>query len=154
MRRYLYTIGLAALWISPMASANPQSLTRIPSHYSVSITVNRLKQAIVAKGATIFADINFAQGAKLVGMPLRPTQLLIFGNPRLGTQLLESRQTAGLYLPPMKILVWRDAHGQVWVGYRNPQKMVQESGIVGHVRLIRKMQHLLGVFSQQAVGQP
>ncbi|MBU2741968.1 DUF302 domain-containing protein [Acidithiobacillus thiooxidans] len=154
MRKYLCMVGLAALWISPMASATSQSMTRIQSHHSVSITVKRLKQVIVAKGATIFADINFAHGAKLVGMPLRPTQLLIFGNPRLGTQLLESRQTAGLYLPPMKILVWRDAHGQVWVGYRNPQKMVHESGVVGHVRLIRKMQHLLGVFSQQAVGQP
>jgi uncharacterized protein (DUF302 family) len=93
-------------------------LITIASHYNVKDTVDRLDAAIRSKGMTIFARVDHAAGAAAVGMPLRPTELLIFGNARGGTPLMELEQTIGIDLP-LKALAWEDASGKTWLSYND-----------------------------------
>ena len=89
-------------------------LVTIPSQFSASDTMQRLTAAVTARGMTVFARIDHADGAATVGMTLRPTQLLIFGHPKGGTPLMLSRQTAGIDLP-LKALAWQDENGDNWL---------------------------------------
>jgi len=86
------------------------------SQFSVHETVRRLEETVRAKGLTIFARIDHAGGAREVGLEMRDEQLIVFGNPRSGTPLMVARPLVGLELP-LRVLVWRDAEGRVWVSY-------------------------------------
>ena len=88
-------------------------LVTIASRHPVKETIDRLEAAVKAAGISVFARIDHAAGATSVGMPLRPTELLIFGNPKGGTPLMQSRQAIGLDLP-LKMLAWEDGSGKVW----------------------------------------
>jgi uncharacterized protein (DUF302 family) len=94
-------------------------LTTIPSAHGVKATIDRLEAEVRANGMTVFARIDHAAGAKDVGMVLRPTELLIFGNAKAGTPLMQSRQTIGIDLP-LKALAWEDAAGKVWLSCNDP----------------------------------
>jgi uncharacterized protein (DUF302 family) len=94
-------------------------LVTITTKYSVGEALDRLEAALKAKGVKIFARIDHAAGAVSVGMKLRPTQVLIFGNPKAGTPLMQANQTIGLDLP-LKILSWEDDAGRVWLTYNDP----------------------------------
>jgi len=99
-------------------------LTTLPSTYSAKETMDRLEADLKAKGLTVFARIDHSAGAKEVGLPLRPTELLIFGNARGGTPLMQALQTAGIDLP-LKALVWEDPVGKVWLSYNEPAWIAQ-----------------------------
>lgn len=90
----------------------------IASGWSVSETIDRLQAAVTAAGLIVFARIDHAGNAAQAGMRLRPTELLIFGNPRGGTPLMQDRQTSGIDLP-VKALAWQDANGDVWLTYND-----------------------------------
>ena len=92
------------------------SLTAVESPHSVRMTMDRLIAALNGRGIAVFARIDHAQGALDAGMALRPTVLLIFGNPKGGTPLMQDRQTAGIDLP-VKALAWEDETGRVWLTY-------------------------------------
>jgi uncharacterized protein (DUF302 family) len=94
-------------------------LITILSRYAPKETTNRLEAEVKAKGMTIFARIDHTAGATEVGLPLRPTELLIFGNARGGTPLMQLAQTMGIDLP-LKALVWQDAAGSTWLSYNDP----------------------------------
>jgi uncharacterized protein (DUF302 family) len=94
-------------------------LTTIASGLGPKQTMDRLEAEVKAKGLTVFARIDHAEGAAQVGLPLRPTELLIFGNARGGTPLMQSSQTAGIDLP-LKCLVWQDEAGKTWLSYDDP----------------------------------
>ena len=98
---------------------NQAGLITIRSRHSVKATVDRLESALKAAGVSVFARIDHAAGAASVGMELRPTELLIFGNPRAGTPLMQAKQTIGIDLP-LKLLAWEDADGAVWASYNDP----------------------------------
>ena len=106
-------------------------LTTIRSHYGPEETMARLEAAVTARGMTVFAHIDHAAGAAEVGLPLRPTDLLIFGSPKGGTPLMQSLQTIGIDLP-LKALVWRDEAGTTWLSYNDPTWLVERHG--GRVR--------------------
>jgi uncharacterized protein (DUF302 family) len=91
----------------------------IPSGHSVDQTVDRLKSALAAKGVTVFALIDHSGEAEKAGLKLRPTKLLIFGNPKAGTPLMVASPTIAIDLP-LKILVWQDDSGKVWLSYNAP----------------------------------
>lgn len=95
-------------------------LVTIASNYSVKETLDRLEFDLKAKKITVFVRIDHAAGAASVAMPLRPTELLIFGNPKSGTPLMESNQAVGIDLP-LKVLAWQDAGGKVWLTYSDPR---------------------------------
>jgi uncharacterized protein (DUF302 family) len=94
-------------------------LVSIASKFSVKETLDRLEANLKAKDITVFARIDHGAGAASVGMALRPTEVLIFGNPKAGTPLMQSNQTIGIDLP-LKILGWQDAGAKVWLTYNDP----------------------------------
>jgi uncharacterized protein (DUF302 family) len=96
----------------------PDGLITIESSYGPEVTMNRFEAEVRARGMTVFAHIDHAAGAATVGLPLRPTELLIFGNARTGTPLMQSTQTLGIDLP-LKALVWQDASGSTWLSYND-----------------------------------
>jgi uncharacterized protein (DUF302 family) len=107
---------------------NAPGLVSIPSRHPVKVTVDRLEASLKAKGITVFARIDHAAGAAAAGMLLRPTELLIFGNPTSGTPLMQAEQTTGIDLP-LKALVWEDASGSVWIAYNDPAWLAVRHGL-------------------------
>ncbi|WP_159007102.1 DUF302 domain-containing protein [Bradyrhizobium sp. S69] len=102
----------------------------VRSSHGPAETMDRLVAEIKAKGLTVFARIDHASGAKEVGLPLRPTELLIFGNAKGGTPLMQSNQEIGLDLP-LKALVWQDASNDTWISYNDPAWLAKRHGL-GH----------------------
>ena len=103
-------------------------LTTIKSSFVPKDTMNKLEAAVKAKGMTVFARIDHAAGATAAGLSLRPTEVLIFGNARGGTPLMNSVQTIGLDLP-LKALVWQDASGDTWLSYNDPAWLAKRHGV-------------------------
>ena len=111
--------------------------------------MDRLEDEIRAKGLMIFARIDHAAGAEEVGLPLAPTNLIIFGNARGGTPLMQSAQTVGIDLP-LKILVWQDAANNTWLSYNEPRRIAQRHGVAGVESTIDKMADLLSAIAREA----
>ena len=103
-------------------------LITIKSAFGPAETMKRLEAEVKAKGLTVFAHINHAEGASAVGLSLRPTDLLIFGNAKGGTPLMQSMQTIGIDLP-LKALVWQDEKGTTWLSYNDPGVLAHRHGV-------------------------
>jgi uncharacterized protein (DUF302 family) len=115
----------------------------------VADTVDRLESALKSKGMTIFKRVSHSDGATKVGLELRPTELLIFGNPRVGTPLMQCQQLAALDLP-QKALVYEDENGQVWYAYNDPEYIAYRHNIVGCDEVVSKISKALSNFSRLA----
>ncbi len=113
-------LTLAALLAAGTAAFAADGLIEIQSPRGVAQTADRLEALVQARGLTLFARIDHAAGAAKIDQTLRPTQLLIFGNPKGGTPFMQCAQTIGIDLP-LKALIWEDAAGQVWIGYNDPR---------------------------------
>ncbi len=105
-------------------------LITIRSSYGPGETMDRLEAEVKGKGLTVFAHVDHAAGATAVGLSLSPTDLLIFGNAKGGTPLMQAVQTIGIDLP-LKVLVWQDAAGQTWLSYNDPHWLAKRHGIDG-----------------------
>jgi len=103
-------------------------ITRITSTHSVAQTMERLESLLKERGVMIFARIDFSGDAARAGLSLRPEQLLIFGNPKAGTPLMQSVPAAGLDLP-LKALVWEDAEGHTQIAYNDPHYIIRRHGL-------------------------
>lgn len=111
--------GFALLLLVSVSAVAADGLVAVKSPFAAKETMNRFEENAKQRGLNIFARIDHAAGAAKVGKMLRPTEVLIFGNPMGGTPLMECAQSAGIDLP-LKALVWEDAQGQVWLGYNDP----------------------------------
>jgi uncharacterized protein (DUF302 family)/uncharacterized membrane protein YidH (DUF202 family) len=100
----------------------------LPSHHSVDDTVEKLKGILQAKGITLFALVDHSGEAEKVGMKMRPTKLLIFGNPKGGTPVMLAAPSSAIDLP-LKILVWEDVGGKVWLSYNSPAYLQERHGV-------------------------
>ncbi len=105
-------------------------LITIRSSFGPEDTMKRFEAEVKAKGLTVFAHVDHAAGAAAVGLPLRPTDLLIFGNAKGGTPLMQQAQTIGIDLP-LKALVWQDDIGATWLSYNDPAYLAQRHGVGG-----------------------
>lgn len=103
-------------------------LKTVPSRFGPKETMDRLEAEVKGKGLTIFARVDHAAGAAQVDLELRPTELLIFGNPRGGTPLMQAAQTTGIDLP-IKALVWQDESGNTWLSYNEPGWIAARHGL-------------------------
>ena len=103
-------------------------LTTLRSSYGPRDTMNRLEAEVKARGMTVFARIDHAAGATAAGLSLQPTEVLIFGNAKAGTPLMQSVQTIGIDLP-LKALVWQDASGVTWLSYNDPAWLAKRHGL-------------------------
>ena len=135
-------------------SESPRSvegLTTIASSHNPEETINRLEAEIRAKGMTVFARIDHAAGAAEVGLTLAPTELIVFGNARGGTPLMQSVQTVGIDLP-LKVLVWQDATGKTWLSYNEPSWIARRHGVADAEQVVRKMAAALSAMARTAAS--
>ena len=103
-------------------------LVTVRSNHDPKETMRRLEAEVKAKGLTVFAHVDHAAGAAEVGLPLRATDLLIFGNAKGGTPLMQLGQTVGIDLP-LKVLVWQDQAGDTWLSYNDPGWLAKRHGL-------------------------
>ncbi|HRY14531.1 MAG TPA: DUF302 domain-containing protein [Candidatus Competibacteraceae bacterium] len=142
-------IGLLLAMALPAGAA--EGLIVLESPLGPKETMDRLEQIVEQKRMKIFARIDHAAAAREVGESLRPTEVLIFGNPRVGTKLMECGQTVGIDLP-LKMLVWMDASGQVWLGYEDPDALAARHG-VAQCPIVRRISKALAEFAEETVAQ-
>lgn len=128
MRRTLFAVLLVLPLALPAPARAADGLTAVKSPHSVKETLDRLETAAKARNLVIFVRVDHAAGAQKVGRTLRPTELLIFGNPQGGTPFMECAQSVGIDLP-LKALAWQDGAGQVWLGYNEPQFIAARHGV-------------------------
>ena len=127
-------------------------LTTLSSSHGPKDTMDRLAAEIAARGMTIFARVDHAAGAAVVGLPLRPTELLIFGNAKGGTPLMQSEQTIGIDLP-LKALVWQDASGRTWLSYNDPSWLAKRHGLGAEIDpAVKAMAAALNVIATKATA--
>ncbi len=124
-----HLIAALLLLVAPLVTqAADNGIQSRPSPYSVADTVDRLEAVLKGKGVKVFARIDHGAEAQAARLSLPPTQLLIFGNPKTGTPLMQAAPTIGLDLP-MKVLVWQDAQGQVQVAWNSADYLIQRHGL-------------------------
>ena len=122
------------------------------SKFGPKETVDRLAAAVTSRGISIMARIDHAAAAAAVGMELRPTEVLIFGNPRAGTPLMQAVQTVGIDLP-LKALVWRDEGGTTWLTYNDPHWLARRHGADGGLdRTLHAMADALAAVAKEATA--
>jgi uncharacterized protein (DUF302 family) len=146
--RTLLMLLVGLLWMSPVHAGS--TMTTKKSSHSVKVTLDRLEAGLKEKGITVAARWDHAGAAKGVGMPLRPMEVLIFGNPKLGTPLMQSNPRAGVDLP-LKVLAWEDDKGQVWVGYTKPDALAARYKIHDQGEVIKKITGALDGLTNQAI---
>ena len=112
-----------------LACMTPDGLIAISSKLLVEHAADRLEAVARGRGMTVFARVDHAANASSAGLTLRPTTLLIFGDARVGTALMQAAQTMGIDLP-LRVLVWRDEHDQTWLAYSDPAWLAQRHGAV------------------------
>ncbi|NOK58040.1 MAG: DUF302 domain-containing protein [Chloroflexi bacterium AL-W] len=127
-------------------------LVTVDSLYSVEETITRLETGISERELTLVTKLNHAANAQNVDLELRPTQLLIFGNPNVGTPLMQSQQTIGIDLP-QKMLVWEDGDGQVRVTYNDPQYLVERHGITDQSELVSRVTNVLSELTMTTTSE-
>jgi uncharacterized protein (DUF302 family) len=137
------------LMSSQVIAEQSDGVIRIKSAYSVSTTVDKLESVLRNKGMTVFKRISHSNGAMRVGLELRPTELLIFGNPKVGTPLMHCQQLAALDLP-QKALVYEDENGQVWYAYNDPKYIANRHGVESCGQVIDQISNALTNFARAA----
>ena len=129
-------------------------LVTIKSGNGPEETMNRFEAEVRGRGMTVFAHIDHAAGAVAAGLSLRPTEVLIFGNAKAGTPLMEASQTIGIDLP-LKVLVWRDENGATWLSYNDPVWVAERHGIMPEsADTLRQMSAILANLAAIATKAP
>jgi len=146
MKRLLLLTILIIVSIS--VSAN-DGLIRVKSAYSATETMKNFEQVLLEKGMTVFLRIDHIKGAQKVGVMLRPSEVIIFGNPKIGTKLMQCTQSIAIDLP-LKALVSEDKKGQVWLSYNDPYFLAQRHALKGCEAILAKMTKALDKFSRVA----
>ncbi len=147
----MYKFALAAV-MSIMATISHAEMIKVASPYSVEESLNRLTVAVEGAGATVFARIEHAKGAEMVGKELAPMAVLIFGNPKVGTLAMQANPLAGVALPA-RMLAYQDADGKVWLAYENPADMLARFDIPADAPVVKKITMGLGAMAGKAVAK-
>lgn len=147
MKRIVSILVLSFLLTNALMAQN--GLISVKSTHDVKTTADRLESVLKAKGMTVFARINHAQGATKAGKTLAPTELIIFGNPKIGTPLMQCNRTVAIDLP-QKALVWEDAQGKVWFTYNDPEYLMKRHQLQDCRNIITKVSGALKNFAKAA----
>jgi uncharacterized protein (DUF302 family) len=124
----------------------------ISSAHDVEATADRLENILAQKGMTIFKRVDHSGGAANVGIDLRKTELIIFGNPKVGSPLMQCRQIVALDLP-QKALIWEDEHGNVWISYNDPQYLQKRHNVQGCEKVFVKIEKALAGLTKAAADK-
>jgi uncharacterized protein (DUF302 family) len=147
MIRTLAALALAGL--ATAAVAEVPGLVTIPSAHDVPTTVERFVRAADEKGLNVFTQIDHAAGAKSAGLELPPTTLVVFGNPKLGTRLMQCGHSVAIDLP-LKVLVWQDADGRVALSYNDPAWLGERHGLSGCEEPLAAMEKAIAGLAKNA----
>jgi uncharacterized protein (DUF302 family) len=147
----LVSLGIVLLSASFSVVAS-DGLVKYESHYSVKETADRFESIAKSKGLTLFVRIDHQANASGVGLELRPTEVIIFGNPKVGTPLMQCAQEVSIDLP-QKVMVSEDANNKVWLSYNNPNYLMKRHEIKGCDEVINKISDVLSKLSKAAVAK-
>jgi uncharacterized protein (DUF302 family) len=145
---------IASICLSGAHAMAAEGLTTVKSNFGPKDTMNRLEAEVKARGMIVFAHIPHAAGAAKVGVPLRPNDLLIFGNAKVGTPLMQLAPTSGIDLP-LKVLVWQDAEGSTWLSYNDPTWLARRHGLGPDAEAtVKTLAGALNAVTAAAAGSP
>jgi len=140
--------ALALVFVtSPLIAAD--GVVNVPSDYGVEETANRLEDVLKNKGMTIFNRVKHSESAAMVDIELRKTELIIFGNPKVGSPLMKCQQTVAIDLP-QKALVWEDEAAKVWISYNDPRYLEKRHNITGCEETLTKVEKALAGITKSA----
>ena len=148
MKKIFVLATLFTLAISSMASG----IVNVSSDFSVKETAERMETILKKKGMKIFNHINHSQGASSVGITLRDTELIIFGNPKVGSPLMKCQQTVAIDLP-QKALIWEDENQKVWISYNDPKYLALRHDLKGCEKVLGKVEKALAGISKAAASK-
>jgi len=137
-----------SLGVAKLAYAD-NGLISVKSPHDVATTADQLEAVLKSKGMNVFGRVNHAAGAEKAGLSLRPTELVIFGNPKVGTPLMNCAQSVAIDLP-QKALIWQDEAGQVWLAYNDPAYLGDRHKIEGCDEVLKKVSGALANFAAAA----
>lgn len=143
--------GAASIAVAAALPASAELVHKTSPH-SVDVTIDRLEAAVTGAGATVFARVDHAKGAASVGADLRPTQMLMFGNPKLGTPAMLADQAAGLDLP-LRVVAYADGEGVVHVVYHAPAALADTHAIASDAEVLAKMTGALDKLTNAAIAE-
>jgi len=149
MRNVILIFILGGLFTTATMAA--EGMVDVKSAHSVAATADRLESVLGSKGMTVFARIDHAAGAQKAGKELLPTELLIFGNPKVGTPLMLCSRSIAIDLP-QKALIWQDASGDTWISYNDPQFLKLRHNTQGCDAVLNKVSMALGKFANKAAA--
>jgi len=129
-----------------------ESMISIESSDTVKETADRFEKILENKGLTLFARIDHGKNASDADLTLAPTEVIIFGNPKVGTPLMQCSKTVAIDLP-QKALFWEDTQGQVWLSYNNPEYLKERHNIQGCEQVINKISNVLSMLSKAATSK-
>ena len=144
-------LAAAAMVFATGAAPATEGIILVPSAHDVKTTMDKLEKTLTEKGITIFARVDHAGGAESVGQKLRPTELLIFGNPKLGTPLMQQKQEIGLDLP-LKALVFQGEDGKTYIAYNDPAFLSKRYGVTEPANVFQQMSGALKNFTAAAAN--
>ncbi|MFT5717806.1 MAG: hypothetical protein ACI9T7_002004 [Oleiphilaceae bacterium] len=147
----IITLIVISFMFSAYASGADGMLS-VESHYSVKETADKFESIIKKKGLTLFARIDHQKNAAGVNLELRPIELLIFGNPKVGTPLMQCSQKVAIDLP-QKVLIWKDEKSKVWLSYNNPEYLRERHKIEGCDQVINKISNVLKVLTNAVASK-
>ena len=147
MKTSLLTILFVLLISIPLYAA--EGMIDIESSFGVEETAERLQNVLKEKGMTIFNRVKHSDAAKNVGVELRETELIIFGNPKVGSPLMKCEQSVAIDLP-QKAIIWKDSQGKVWISYNNPRYLEKRHGISNCEGVISKIEKALAGITKAA----
>ena len=140
MRQFLFASFLFVAFTMPAAAA--EGMINVASSHSVEDTADRLAGILTEKGMTVFIRVKHSKGAQKVGVELNPTELVVFGNPKVGAPLMQCQQSTAIDLP-QKALIWQDDAGQVWISYNDPRYLEKRHDIAGCEAILAKIEKAL-----------
>lgn len=144
-------VALVALLSIQTATAQ-EGVNSVESPFDVAATIDKLSAVLESKGMTVFTRINHTENAEKAGLSLRPTEVLIFGNPKIGTPLMNCAQSVALDLP-QKMLAWQDESGKTYLGWNDPMHLQARHGIEGCDEVLKKVSGALANFAKAATTE-
>lgn len=148
MKRIFLALGVIV--IAATGAFADDGLVRKQSPHDVATTMDRLESALTERGITVVARIDHAKAATGAGMELPPTELLVFGNPKLGTPLMQTEPEMAIDLP-MKVIAWQDGDGQTWLAYTDPAYIKARHGVEDRDEIFATMTGALGKITDVVV---
>jgi len=152
LTRFCTAVSLGFAILAGNSAVAQEGMVAVESPHDVSTTLDKLSAVLESKGMKVFTRINHAAGAESAGMELRATEVILFGNPKVGTPLMKCAQSVAIDLP-QKMLAWEDENGQVFLGYNDPMHLKARHNIEGCDPVLEKVSGALAAFAKAATAK-